>query len=101
MNMENEEKDPTLRNNERNESDVDYKKDQANGNIGEPSAKRNIGPNDQTQRSNQKDQLENLHIGGSEVAGYGANTGEAEENAQGPGFEAEGGEYTNDHPVKE
>ncbi len=87
--------------NDKNKSDVDHKMDQANGNLGDPSAKRNIGLNNATQRDNQKDELENLHIAGNETTGYGDNTDGAEENASGPGFEAEGSEFSNDHPVKE
>lgn len=87
--------------NENNKSDVEYKRDQANGNLGDPSAKRNMGPDGTTQRSNQKDELGNLHIGGNEVSGYGGKTTGAGEQAAGPGFEAEGSEYANDHPVKE
>src|SRR5690349_10544637 len=86
---------------DKNRSDVEYKKDQTNGNLGDPTAKRNIGLNGATQRDNQKDELKNLHIGGSEVTGYGNNSAEAGEAASGPGFEAEGSEYANDHPVKE
>ncbi|KAA9345925.1 hypothetical protein [Adhaeribacter soli] len=100
--MENSEEQP-FDNNEKNKSDVEFKKDQANGNLGDPTAKRNIGPNGIQQRPNQKDELDNLHIGGNEVTGYGDNlpAADAGENAAGPGFEAEGDEYTNDHPVKE
>jgi len=86
---------------DKNKSDVEYKRDQANGNLGDPTAKRNIGLNGATQRSNQKDELKNLHIGGSEVTGYGDNDNEAGEAASGPGFEAEGSEYANDNPVKD
>ncbi|MDQ3290227.1 MAG: hypothetical protein M3Q05_02940 [Bacteroidota bacterium] len=69
----------------------DYHQDQANGNEGDPSAYRNMGPNGETQRNDQKDSLENLHIGGNEVTGYGANDPDNKEAiAQGPGFEFEG-----------
>lgn len=87
--------------NKNNRTDTEYKREEANGNLGDPSAKRNLGPDNTTQRPNQKDELANLHIGGNETTGYGANTTGANENAAGPGFEAEGSEYTNDHPVKE
>ena len=87
--------------NENNKSDVEYKRDQANGNLGDPSSKRNIGPDNTTQRSNQKDELGNLHIAGNEVSGYGANTEGAGDSAAGPGFEAEGSEFANDNPIRE
>jgi hypothetical protein len=98
--MKSEEKDKQ-EGSSRNKSDSEYKKDQANGNLGDPTAKRNIGLGGQMSRPNQKDELENLHIQGNEATGYGANTEEPNENAQGPGFEAEGGEYHNDHTAKE
>ena len=97
----NAEKLPEENLSDKNRSDVEFKKDQANGNMGDPTAKRNIGPNDTTQRSNQKDELQNLHIGGNEVSGYGGNAPGAGENAAGPGFEAEGSEFANDHPARE
>lgn len=63
----------------------------APGNKPDPSAKRNIGLNGETERNDQKDQLENLHIGGNEITGYGANDPtEKESYSQGPGFEFEG-----------
>ena len=86
---------------DKNKSDVEYQKDQANGNLGDPSSKRNLGPDGTTQRNNQADELKKLHIGGNEVSGYGGNVTGAGETASGPGFEAEGSEYANDHPVKE
>ena len=99
--MENKEKNEAPLN-KRNQSDKAYKRDQANGNIGDPSSKRNIGLGGEMQRANQKDELQNLHIAGNEVSGYGdTNHTDAEENAAGPGFEAEGSEYANDHPVKD
>ena len=68
----------------------DYR-EQTNDNHPDPSAKRNIGLNGETERNDQKDRLENLHIGGSEVSGYGANNPNSKESiAQGPGFEFEG-----------
>ena len=78
--------------NEELEKQKQYKQDQSNNkSSNDPSAARNTGANGYTQRSNQKDQLENLHIGGSETSPQGGNdhTG-AGEQAQGPGFEAEG-----------
>jgi hypothetical protein len=67
------------------------KREQTNGNRPDPSAKRNVGLNGDTERKGQKDKLENLHIGGNETTGYGANNPEDIESfAQGPGFEFEG-----------
>ncbi len=70
----------------------DYKEDQSNGKASnDPSAARNTGANGYTQRSDQKDQLSNLHIGGSETEPQGANNHTtAGEQAQGPGFTEEG-----------
>ena len=69
----------------------DYNKRVSNDNHPDPSAKRNMGPGGETERQGQKDKLENLHIGGNEVTGYGANSTESIESfAQGPGFEFEG-----------
>jgi len=99
--MKNEEKMPEHES-RKNKSDLEYKRNQANGNIGDPSSKRNIGLGGAMQRDDQKDELENLHIAGNETTGYGAtNHTDAGENAAGPGFEAEGSEYSNDHPVKD
>jgi len=89
--------------------DKDYR-EQTNGNQPDPSAKRNIGRNGETERSGQMDKLENLHIGGNETTGYGANSPDSVESiAQGPGFEYEGsyeegdgsvnGIRTNDQPL--
>jgi hypothetical protein len=100
--MENEEKKHPHHESKKVKSEEAYERDQANGNIGDPSSKRNIGLGGEMQRNNQKDELENLHIAGNEVSGYGAtNHTDAGENAAGPGFEAEGSEYSNDHPVKD
>lgn len=67
------------------------KQEQTNGNQPDPSAKRNVGLNGDTERSGQKDKLENMHIGGNEITGYGANDPDSIESfAQGPGFEYEG-----------
>ena len=78
--------------NEELEKQKEYQQDQSNNkSSGDPSAQRNIGANGYTQRSDQKDQLENLHIGGSETSPQGGNDHQkAGEQAQGPGFEAEG-----------
>ena len=78
----------------------DYNKRMSMGNHPDPSAKRNIGPNGETERRGQKDKLENLHIGGNEATGYGANDPKnVEAFAQGPGFEAEGSDTAMDDDV--
>ena len=78
--------------NEELEKQKEYQQEQSNGKASnDPTAARNVGANGYTQRSNQKDQLENLHIGGSETTPQGGNNHTtAGEQAQGPGFEAEG-----------
>ncbi|ALW86035.1 hypothetical protein AUC43_13615 [Hymenobacter sedentarius] len=78
--------------NEELERQKEYKQDQSNNkSSNDPSAARNTGANGYTQRDNQKDQLENLHIGGSETSPQGGNQHtSADEQAQGPGFESEG-----------
>ncbi|WP_162425882.1 hypothetical protein [Pontibacter pudoricolor] len=70
----------------------DFNKRVSMGNHPDPSAKRNIGPGGQTERSGQKDKLENMHIKGNETTGYGASdpSKSVEYLAQGPGFEFEG-----------
>ncbi|WP_210465245.1 hypothetical protein [Rufibacter roseolus] len=69
----------------------EYHQRNAPGNHPDPSAKRNINVNGDTERNDQKDKLENLHIGGNELTGYGANDHEEKESiSQGPGFEYEG-----------
>ena len=70
----------------------EYDENQSNGkDSSDPSAKRNVGANGYDQRSNQKDQLENLHIGGDETHPQGGNNHDTiGENAQGPGYTAEG-----------
>ncbi len=74
------------------EAEKDYQKGESNGTLGDPSARRNLGANGYAQRTGQKDQLENLHIGGNEITGQGGNDHlTPNENASGPGFEAEGG----------
>ncbi|MCC3152470.1 hypothetical protein Q3A66_05695 [Hymenobacter sp. BT770] len=78
--------------NEELERQKEYKQDQSNNkSSNDPSAARNTGANGYTQRDNQKDQLQNLHIGGSETSPQGGNQHtSADEQAQGPGFESEG-----------
>jgi hypothetical protein len=78
--------------NEQLENERDYKKNESNDKKGDDaSAHRNIGANGYTQRTDQKDQLENLHIGGSDTTPYGANDHYNDgEQAQGPGFTKEG-----------
>jgi len=78
--------------NEALEAERDYKKDQSNNKESDDaSAHRNVGANGYTQRSDQKDQLSNLHIGGSETEPQGGNNHDtAGEQAQGPGFTEEG-----------
>ncbi len=87
--------------NEELERQKEYQQDQSNNKASnDPSAARNTGANGYTQRSNQKDQLENLHIGGSETTPQGGNNHtSAGEQAQGPGFEAEGS-YELDHSLR-
>ena len=86
--------------NEELEKQKEYKQDQSNNkSSSDPSAQRNIGANGYTQRSDQKDQLENLHIGGSESEPQGGITRTANEQQQGPGFEVEGS-YELDHDVR-
>lgn len=84
--------------NEQLEKNKEYQQDQSNNKASnDPSAARYTGANGYTERSNQKDQLENLHISGGEgqVQGGSEHTG-AGEQAQGPGFEVEGS-YELDH----
>ncbi len=78
--------------NEALEKEKEYQQDESNNKASsDPTAARNIGANGYTQRDNQKDQLDNLHIGGSETTPQGGNDHDnAGEQAQGPGFEAEG-----------
>ena len=78
--------------NEELEKQRDYQRDQSNNkNSDDASAHRNVGANGYTQRSNQKDQLSNLHIGGGEGEPQGgADHTTANEQAQGPGFTEEG-----------
>jgi len=78
--------------NEELEKQRDYQRDQSNNkNSDDASAHRNVGANGYTQRSDQKDQLSNLHIGGSETEPQGGNNHDTVgEQAQGPGFTEEG-----------
>ena len=87
--------------NEELERQKQYRQDQSNGkSSNDPSAARNTGANGYTQRNNQKDQLDNLHIGGSETSPQGGNDHtSAGEQAQGPGFEVEGS-YELDHNLR-
>ncbi|WP_276497283.1 hypothetical protein [Pontibacter litorisediminis] len=78
----------------------DYNERVGMGNNPDPSAKRNIGPDGYTERPGQKDKLKNLHIGGNETTGYGANDPQSHEaTAQGPGFEFEGSDTGMDDDV--
>ncbi|MFT2007830.1 hypothetical protein ACMA1I_04080 [Pontibacter sp. 13R65] len=70
------------------------------GNEPDPSAKRNVGRGGDLERDDQKDKLENMHIGGSEATGYGAIDPDSKESyAQGPGFEFEGSDTAMDDSV--
>lgn len=93
--------DPKFPKNEKLEKEKDYQQDQSNGKeAGDPTAARYTGANGYTQRSDQKDQLENLHIGGSETSPQGGTDHDnANEQQQGPGFEAEGS-YELDHNLR-
>lgn len=70
----------------------DYQRDQSNNkDSNDASAARYMGANGYTQRSDQKDQLDNLHIGGDDLTPQGANNHATKgEQAQGPGFTQEG-----------
>ncbi|GAC1378249.1 MAG: hypothetical protein NVS3B25_30200 [Hymenobacter sp.] len=83
------------------EKHKEYQQDQSNNKASnDPTAARNVGANGYTQRANQKDQLENLHIGGTDTTPGGGNDHtHAGEQAQGPGFEAEGS-YELDHNLR-
>lgn len=78
--------------NEQLEKEKEYRQDQSNNKAAnDPTAARNTGAHGYTQRDNQKDQLENLLIHGSETEPQGGNNhSDANEQAQGPGFETEG-----------
>ncbi len=82
------------------EAEKDYQADQSNGKqASDPSAARYTGAHGYTQRTDQKDQLENLHIGGDETHPQGGNTAKTNEQQQGPGFTAEGS-YELDHQLR-
>ena len=80
--------------NEQLEKEKEYKQGESNGkDASDPTAQRNMAPNGYTQRTDQQDQLGNLHIGGSETSPQGATTAEHRDvTAQGPGLEKEGSE---------
>ncbi|UOQ70570.1 hypothetical protein [Hymenobacter cellulosilyticus] len=100
---ENEEitKNPGFSKNEGLEKEREYKEGESNGKASDdPSAHRNMGANGYTQRSDQKDQLENLHIGGDDLTPHGANDHSGPgEQSQGPGFESEGS-YEKDMDIR-
>ncbi|TPG63593.1 hypothetical protein [Hymenobacter nivis] len=87
--------------NEQQQKEKEYKADQSNGKEeNDASAARYTGAHGYTQRSDQKDQLENLHIGGSERTPQGGTEHTAaNEQQQGPGFGVEGS-YELDHDVR-
>lgn len=87
--------------NEEFEQQKKYRQEQSNDKASnDPTAARNTGANGYTQRNNQKDKLENLHIGGSETSPQGGNDhNSAGEQAQGPGFEVEGS-YELDYNIR-
>jgi hypothetical protein len=78
--------------NEQLEKEKEYQQDQSNNKAsGDPTAARYTGARGYTQRDNQKDQLENLHIHGDDThPGGGTNHSDPNEQSQGPGFETEG-----------
>jgi hypothetical protein len=87
--------------NEQLRKEQEFKQDMSNGKAAsDPSAQRNTGAGGYTQRADQKDQLENLHIGGGEGEPQGGNEHhEAGEQASGPGFEVEGS-YDMGNPIR-
>ena len=78
--------------NEQLEKEKEYKQDQSNNKSGnDATAARYEGANGYDQRADQKDQLENLHIGGDDLTPQGGTNHSTDgEQAQGPGFAAEG-----------
>ena len=78
--------------NEQLQKEKEFKQSMSNGKAAsDPSAQRNTGAGGYTQRSDQKDQLENLHIGGAEGVPQGGNDHDnAGDQASGPGCEVEG-----------
>ena len=87
--------------NEQQQKEKEYQEGESNGkSLNDPTAARYTGAHGYTQRSDQKDQLENLHIGGSEATPQGATDHQdAGEQQQGPGFEDEGS-YELDYNVR-
>lgn len=97
--MATEDKDKNRTDKVKNTND-DYNERMSMGNNPDPSAKRNIGLGGDEERKGQKDKLQNLHIGGNETTGYGANDPtDVESFAQGPGFEFEGSDTAMDDDV--
>ncbi|QJX48373.1 hypothetical protein HMJ29_16175 [Hymenobacter taeanensis] len=78
--------------NEQLENTKDFKELVSNGKQSDDSsAHRNQGAGGYTQRADQKDQLENLHINGGEGVPQGGNEHDNPgEQASGPGFGVEG-----------
>ncbi|WP_299759263.1 hypothetical protein [uncultured Pontibacter sp.] len=98
--MDNKEEDKKKAPTDENNVNSDYNKRMTMGNHPDPSAKRNIGPDGYTERAGQKDKLKNLHIGGNEATGYGANDPNSTESfSQGPGFGVEGSDTGMDDDV--
>ncbi|RSK34546.1 hypothetical protein [Hymenobacter metallilatus] len=87
--------------NEQLQKEKEFKQSMSNGKAAsDPSAQRNTGAGGYTQRSDQKDQLENLTIRGGEGVPQGGNEHhEAGEQASGPGFEVEGS-YDMGNPIR-
>ena len=87
--------------NEQLQKEKEFKQSMSNDKAAsDPSAQRNTGAGGFTQRSDQKDQLENLHIGGGEGVPQGGNDHDnAGEQASGPGFEVEGS-YDMGNPIR-
>ncbi|AHJ98153.1 hypothetical protein [Hymenobacter swuensis] len=87
--------------NEQLQKEKEFKQNMSNGKVAsDPSAQRNTGAGGYTQRSDQKDQIENLHIGGGEGEPQGGNDHDnAGEQASGPGFEVEGS-YDMGNPIR-
>lgn len=77
------------------EEDQRFHNGQTNHNVGDPTAKRTMGPNGMEDDGDDKGQLHNLVIEGNEASGYGElnENDEGSSGHGGPGFKAEGGEY--------
>jgi len=98
--MNNREEDKKKAPSEEKNVNSDYNKRMTMGNKPDPSAKRNMGPEGYTERAGQKDKLKNMHIGGDETTGYGANDPSSTESfSQGPGFGVEGSDTGMDDDV--